>query len=110
MRFLIDVNLHSDLARAIRQQGIEARHVADFRMTFDPDPAIWRFACREQWTVVTKDADFARLRGVVSPAEGKLLWLRCGNVRRSALFALVLPRIGDVAKRFAAGETLIEMA
>lgn len=109
MRFLIDANLPPDLARAIRQQGIEARHVADFGMAFDPDPTVWRFACREQWAMVTKDIDFAALQRRAVPAEGKLLWLRCGNFRKPVLFALVLPRIEGVATRFAAGEDIIEI-
>lgn len=109
MRFLVDGNLPPDLARAIRRLGIEARHVADLRMSFEPDPVIWRFACREDWAVVTKDSDFAALQRSASDLGGKLLWLRCGNFRKAALLALVLPRIVEAADRMTAGEWLVEL-
>ena len=53
----------------------QARHAGLERAS---DDAIWEYARRERFTIVTLDADFsdiAALRG--SPP--KVVWLRCGN-------------------------------
>jgi predicted nuclease of predicted toxin-antitoxin system len=42
------------------------------------DDAIWEYARREDFTIVTLDADFADL-AALRGAPPKVIWLRCGN-------------------------------
>jgi predicted nuclease of predicted toxin-antitoxin system len=42
------------------------------------DDAIWAFARREGFTIVTLDADFADI-ATLRGAPPKVIWLRCGN-------------------------------
>jgi predicted nuclease of predicted toxin-antitoxin system len=42
------------------------------------DGAIWTFAAREGFAIVTLDADFADI-ATLRGAPPKVVWLRCGN-------------------------------
>jgi predicted nuclease of predicted toxin-antitoxin system len=59
MRFLVDAQLRSALARWLAPKGDEAEHVADRRMEAASDAAIWDDATDTAATIVMKDEDFA---------------------------------------------------
>ena len=58
--------------------------------------------------MVTKDGDFVRMRQR-SPSRGQVLWVRCGNCRKSTLLNLVLPRLSEIVRDFRDGARLIEI-
>ncbi len=108
MRFLVDANLPTALARWLVEQGHDASHVGDVLLQDATDTSIWDFALRSAATIVTKDADFAQ-RKILTPNGPAVVWLRLPNTRRRALliwFETILP---DVLSALARGDTLIEV-
>lgn len=72
------------------------------------DAAIWRYACENSRTVVTKDEDFLHLANS-QPQVGSVIWVRLGNCRRQYLlaqFERLWPRIQDSLN---AGDRVIEI-
>ncbi len=108
MRFLVDAQLPSALARWLASQGYEAEHVADRQLESASDSAIWDFALQVSAVIVSKDDDFAR-RKILTEGGPVVLWIRLPNTRRRDLlawFETVLPEVLSAIDR---GETLIEV-
>ncbi len=108
MRFLVDAQLPSALARWLASQGHEAEHVADRQLDTASDTAIWEFALQVSAVIVTKDEDFAR-RKILTEGGPAVLWIRLPNTRRRELlawFEAILPAVLSALER---GETLIEV-
>ena len=105
MRFLIDAQLPPALAGWLRERGHEAEHVADVGMLAAADAEIAGHAESSGAVLITKDEDFLALR---LPNRFALLWLRCGNATKRALFAWLEPRWGEIERLLAAGERFVE--
>ena len=78
MKLLFDQNLSHRLCRALADVFPETEQVKRAGLDRASDDAIWDFARREGFAIVTLDSDFAdvaALRG----APPKIIWLRCGN-------------------------------
>ena len=77
--FLVDAQLPGLLAGVLRQAGCDAIHVADLGLATGTDGQIWDEAVARAATRVTKDRDFALLRGVKKNGP-TILWVRVGNI------------------------------
>ncbi|MGI8857162.1 MAG: DUF5615 family PIN-like protein [Thermomicrobiales bacterium] len=55
-----------------------ASHVSTLGMGSAPDEAIWLYAWSNDYTIVTKDADFGDF-GVMRGYPPRIIWLRSGN-------------------------------
>jgi predicted nuclease of predicted toxin-antitoxin system len=108
VRFLIDTQLPSDLARWLCEQDHEAEHVLDVRLAQAKDTAIWEYAKAHQATIVTKDEDFAEwvMRGRLGPS---VVWLRIGNSSKPALIKWLTPFLPVIIRQLEQGERLIEV-
>jgi predicted nuclease of predicted toxin-antitoxin system len=59
MKFLVDAQLPRRLVHLLREAGFEAIHTLDLPLgNRTPDAAINELSIREEYVVVTKDADF----------------------------------------------------
>ena len=78
MKLLFDQNLSHRLCALLADAFPGSEQVRRAALDRATDDAIWAFAARESFTIVTLDADFsdiAALRG----APPKVIWLGCGN-------------------------------
>ena len=75
MRFLIDAQLPSALARWISDHGRVAEHVAQPHLEAASDSAIWDFAIAASAVLVTKDEEFARWKAL-SKTGPPIVWIR----------------------------------
>ena len=107
MRFLVDEQLPTALARWIAAQGHEAEHVLDVGLGGAGDALIWRYAARNNAVVITKDMDFMAL-AKVSSSTG-LVWLRSGNRPRKALLAQMERVFQDICTALASDEKIVEV-
>ena len=108
MKFLVDNQLPTALARLITSQGHDCEHVLDIALSSSSDREIWEYARKGDRIVITKDEDFLYLANR-SESEGRLIWVRLGNCRSSVLlaeFGRLWPRI---IAAFEAGERVVEM-
>ena len=78
MKLVLDQNLSYKLLLSLNQQYPGSKHVKDFGLTGDDDEAIWNLALREQFTIVSKDADFLH-RSLLRGHPPKVIQLRIGN-------------------------------
>jgi predicted nuclease of predicted toxin-antitoxin system len=108
MRFLVDAQLPTALARWIESQGQTAQHVADLQMADASDRAIWQQARKTGAVIISKDADFVTLATL--EAEGPpVVWIRLGNTRRQALLNWFSPLFPEILEALEQGEKLIEI-
>ena len=95
MKFLIDNQLPAALSRFFASVGCDSLHVIEIGLGSASDAEVWRYACEEGRTVVTKDEDFLHLVNR-QPQSGGLIWVRLGNCRTANLltqFERLWPRI-----------------
>jgi predicted nuclease of predicted toxin-antitoxin system len=84
VKLLFDQNLSRDLIWRLADVYPGSEHVLRLGMSSTDDFRIWKFAAQEGWTVVTKDVDYAHLGMTLGPPP-KVIWIRLGNCRVSAL-------------------------
>ena len=78
MRLLFDQNLSPRLVERLSDVFPGSAHVADLGLDRADDVAVWEHARSDNYTIVTKDADFGEL-SVVRGFPPKVVWVRIGN-------------------------------
>lgn len=108
MRFLVDAQLPSRLARRLADLGHDATHVADIGLGGASDADVWNAANERAAILVTKDHDFAVARA--ARGEGPaIVWIRIGNTSNDVLIARLVGSLDDIAEAVARGDTVIEL-
>jgi len=88
VKFLVDAQLPPSLARWLGgQDGCSATHLLDNRLIDKSDAEIFFFARENDYIIVSKDSDFLDLVAYHG-APPKILFVTCGNIRNSELFAV----------------------
>ncbi len=108
MKFLVDNQLPTALARFLSAEGLEAVHVRDLAMDETSDHDIWDYARSEGLTVISKDDDFVYLANMGS-GNPALVWVRLGNCRREALLEAFRKVLPELVKTLEAGASLVEI-
>ncbi len=78
MKLLFDQNLSHRLCGLLADICPDTAQVKQLGLDRAEDSAIWAFAAREGFAIVTLDADFADI-AALRGAPPKVVWLRCGN-------------------------------
>jgi predicted nuclease of predicted toxin-antitoxin system len=60
IRFHLDENVDSDVAKSLRRQGIDVTTTAEMSLTGQTDEAQLAFVCQSGRVLMTHDADFLR--------------------------------------------------
>jgi len=84
MKLLFDENLSFKLRARLQDVFPGSQHVRDLGLEQVNDAEIWEFAKRENFIIVTKDADFNDM-SVIRGHPPYIVWLRIGNSRVSQL-------------------------
>lgn len=84
MKLLFDENLSFKLSAKMQDVFPGSKHVRDLRLEQVSDIKIWEFSKRENFVIVTKDADFNDL-SVMLGYPPYIVWLRTGNARVSQI-------------------------
>jgi predicted nuclease of predicted toxin-antitoxin system len=108
VRFLIDTNLPKSLTAWFRARGHQAEHVLDLNLAQARDETLWRRASETSAVIVSKDEDFADMRGK-DPEGPAVIWVRTGNGTTPTLLAIFDPLWPAIESRLAAGDRLIEI-
>jgi predicted nuclease of predicted toxin-antitoxin system len=100
MKCLIDAQLPRRLVKQFREAGFEAIHTLDLPLgNRTPDTEINALSIREQYVVVTKDADFVNSFHLHSQPY-KLLLVSTGNITNKELEALLLANLETISRGF----------
>jgi len=88
MKLLFDENLSFKLCRRLSDLFPASSQVRLLGLEHADDRAIWDYAKANGFVLVTHDADFVELAGLLGPPP-KLIRLRCGNRPTGAIEALL---------------------
>jgi predicted nuclease of predicted toxin-antitoxin system len=109
VKFLIDAHLPPSLCRVLADRGHDAIHTSELPAgNATTDEALRTVAIEQERVLVTKDLDFFDglvLRG----APPKLVLVRCGNLRKRDVIALVLAQLDRIATGLDDGD-LVEIS
>lgn len=108
MKFLVDNQLPTALARFLASRGVECRHVLDIGLGGATDAAIWDYASRNDCVVISKDEDFLYMANAPQPTA-RFVWIRMGNCRTKALLAAVERLWPKMEAGLTAGDRVIEL-
>ncbi len=78
MKLLFDENLSHNLARRVADIFPASIHVRDVGLKTAEDPLVWDFAKKNDFVIVSKDADMHDL-SLLFGSPPKVIWLRLGN-------------------------------
>ena len=95
MRLLLDQNLPARLLIDLARSCPDSAHVMQRGLARADDEAIWQYAARHGYTIVTKDADFHQM-SFVRGAPPKVIWIRVGNASTESLNRLLQSRAADI--------------
>lgn len=108
MKFLVDNQLPSALARWLVSHGQNALHVLDVGLAEAKDKEIWEYAKANSLVLITKDEDFSRYVTVEGTA-GAVVWVRLGNCRTAVLFSVFESLLKQLLAALDSGARLIEI-
>lgn len=78
VKLLFDQNLSPKLIKRLADLYQNSDHLDSLGLGTADDAAVWEYARRNDFVVVTKDADFADL-SVLRGFPPKIVWIRSGN-------------------------------
>jgi predicted nuclease of predicted toxin-antitoxin system len=96
MKLLFDHNLSPSLVNRLRDLYPESNHVYRLGLDQVPDTEVWEYAKREEFLIVTKDADFSDLsllRGFLP----KIIWIHRGNCKTADIETILRSHYDDIA-------------
>jgi len=88
MKLLFDQNLSLRLCAAVSDVFPGSIHVRDVGLQNAEDRAIWEFAARNDYMIISQDADFAEM-AILLGGPPKVIWIRAGNQPWSETLALL---------------------
>jgi predicted nuclease of predicted toxin-antitoxin system len=108
VKFLVDNQLPSALAKMLVSRGHEAIHVLDVRLDTATDTEIWKYAAANSLVLITKDEDFPQ-RASRSDASVQVVWVRLGNCRKTALLSAFDSVLSQMQAALEAGNRVVEI-
>lgn len=84
MKLLFDQNISFRILRLLPENFLNSRQVGSVGLNDHEDVEIWEFAKRNDFTIVTFDADYFDL-SVLKGFPPKVIWLRTGNLVTSEI-------------------------
>lgn len=106
LRLIVDEQLPVELARALTKAGIEASHVINLIGPEAPDHRIWTYAAENNWSIISKDADFLKIQQSTTSSVA-LIWIPLGNCRNDFLIERMINQLPAIIQLLECGETLI---
>jgi predicted nuclease of predicted toxin-antitoxin system len=78
VKLLFDENLSSRLVESLEDVYPDSQHVHNLGLGGADDSAVWEYARKHSFAIVSKDSDFAE-RSVLANEPPKIVWIRLGN-------------------------------
>lgn len=104
MKLLLDENLSRRLVPFLQDAFPGSSQVALAGLEHASDLAVWEYAQRNGFVVVTKDSDFHEL-SLLLGAPPRVVWLQLGNTSRSHVLQRLLENAKEIERRLLDGET-----
>jgi predicted nuclease of predicted toxin-antitoxin system len=108
VKFLVDNQLPSALAKLLVSRGHEAQHVLDVGLGAASDTEIWKYATANSLILITKDEDFP-VRASRPDATAAVVWVRLGNCRKTVLLSAFDSVLSQMLAALEAGNLIVEI-
>ena len=95
MKLLFDQNLSPRLVVLLADLHPDSTHVRNEGLQRADDDAVWAYALRERFVIVSKDADFHQ-RSFVHGHPPKVVWIQRGNCPTDEIAVLLRQRQADL--------------
>lgn len=95
MKLPFDQNLSHRLVGLLAGEYPDSSHVRLVGLASAPDPAVWAYALKSGYAIVSEDSDFQQ-RALVFGHPPKVVWLRLGNCSTAAVAELLRNRRADL--------------
>jgi predicted nuclease of predicted toxin-antitoxin system len=95
VKLLFDHNLSPSLINLLEGLYPDSNHVYRLNLDQVPDMEVWEYARREDFLVVTKDADFSELC-LIRGFPPKIIWIRRGNCKTADIEAILRNHYNDI--------------
>ncbi len=102
MKLLLDENLSDKIVRKIIDLYPNSAHVKKFALKNTDDGIIWEYAIKNDFAIVSKDADFYQ-RSLLYGHPPKFIYLRIGNSPTSGIVHILRDNF-DTICQFEHGE------
>lgn len=88
MKLLFDQNLSPKLVKSLNDIFPDSNHVFPLGLDKANDTEVWEYANQNDFTLVTKDADFGDM-SILRGFPPKVIWIRRGNCKTSDIEAIL---------------------
>jgi predicted nuclease of predicted toxin-antitoxin system len=103
VKLLLDENLAPRLVAMLSGTYSEIAHVRDLGLKSAPDAAVWEYAAKEGYTIVTKDADFHH-RSFLYGHPPRIVWIKLGNCSTQDIATLLRERREELEQFHRSGQ------
>jgi predicted nuclease of predicted toxin-antitoxin system len=95
MRFLFDQNISYRILKLIPEAYTGSTSVKSEGLINATDKEIWEFAKRNDYIIVTQDADFNDLN-LLFGFPPKIIWIRTGNLKTKSIVDILIQYADEV--------------
>jgi predicted nuclease of predicted toxin-antitoxin system len=95
MKVLLDENISYRLIKKIQHLFEDCKHVNQVGLVEELDVDIWAFAQKNDYTIITFDADYQEL-SVLHGFPPKVIWLNTRNMRTEKLAQLLIDNMNKI--------------
>lgn len=89
MKFLFDQNISYRILKKILNSFPDSKHVNEVKLTNSDDKAIWHYAKKEGFTIITHNSDFDDLF-LLYGFPPKIIKFKVGNLSNDETIAIIL--------------------
>ena len=97
MKLLLDQNLSHRIIKSLVDVYPDSTQVSLLKMDTSTDKEIWEYAKKQDYAIVTLDADFHEY-SMLSSGPPLVIWLKCGNQPKHVILEKLLQN-KDVIKQ-----------
>jgi len=88
VKLLLDQNLSPRLVKSLAKLYPGSKHVREVGLQSAVDDAVWSYARKNGFVIVSKDADFHQ-RSFLSGPPPKVVWIMRGNCKTAVIEAIL---------------------
>ena len=89
MKLLLDQNISRRILKELESHYPGSTQVALIDLEEADDAAIFQYAQKHNYAIVTKDGDFLEL-SLIHPDPPRIVWLKCGNQNNHHILSLLV--------------------
>ncbi|GEO03120.1 hypothetical protein AAE02nite_07840 [Adhaeribacter aerolatus] len=95
MKLLFDQNISHRILKILPDEYIGSTSIKSQKLIDSSDRAIWEFAKKNDYIIVTQDSDFNDLNSLFG-FPPKIIWIRTGNLKTDEIAKILLEHADEI--------------